>query len=156
MRAMIALLCLVCLAGCASTKPAASPSPGANSQKIKPAVKPKTKVTKASADDLSGHAFVNVSDHSQGLVFTASTSGYFMDRQASQAGADFATTQAGIFEATLTVSGMTYTIQGTAQANAASNQVQFKKISNTLIQQLPNGPRYKRVKHDDLNAVSAP
>lgn len=156
MRVIVALLCVLGLAGCHQAKPSSTVSHSSSAAVVKSSHKPAATITKAKLDDLLGHAFINVADHRQGLIFTSSTSGYFMDVQTSAAGADFASTDAGIFDAKITVSEMTYTIQGTAQPHAASAQVQFKKLSNTMIQQLPDGPRYQRVKHDDLNAVDAP
>jgi hypothetical protein len=111
-------------------------------------------VQKAKVADILGHSFVATTDPNRVLQFTASTSGYFMDVQTRQDGQDFATSDAGIFGADITVDGATYTVTGQAQPHATSGSVSFLKRSATTIQQLPNGPTYRRVKNDDLSTLN--
>ncbi|MFD1483910.1 hypothetical protein ACFQ5J_01430 [Lacticaseibacillus baoqingensis] len=152
MRYLILLLSVLTLSACHRKPPAAAPAPtpAASSRASHASA---SKRLQAQVADLLGHAFVDRADHSQALVFTASTSGYFMDVQTRSAGQTFTTSDAGIFAADITVSQLTYTIKGQAQPHAATGTMQFVKRSATTIQQLPDGPVYRRVKNDDLSTI---
>lgn len=155
MRYLILVLTLLTLSACGqqpttAPKPAASHTSSAASQ----AKSKKASVRPARRADLIGHTFVDQSDANRVLIFTASTSGYYMDVQTRRDGEDFASSGAGIFNAKLSVSAQSYTLTGTAQPNAATNSLRFEKLTNTSFKQLPAGPTYKCVTNDDLRTLN--
>lgn len=156
MRQLMIFLLAMGLAGCQAQP--AKPKTASSSSKVSQISSHKKTVKKvplkARVADLIGHYFVNTDDHDQVLQFTASTSGYYLDVQTRQAGADFTSSQAGIFNAKLSVSDKTYTLIGTPQPNAKQSQLSFEKLSATKIQQLPDGPIYRRVENDDLSTLN--
>ncbi|WP_407892021.1 hypothetical protein [Lacticaseibacillus sp. N501-2] len=154
MRGLLIMLLALSLAGCqaqAAPKPEKASSTSTKIQVNKPKHPAPLKAKEA---DLLGHYFVDRDDHNQVLQFTASTSGYYLDVQTRHNGEDFTSSQAGIFNGKLTISGLTYTFSGTAQPNAAQSTISFKKLTKTAMQQLPDGPIYRRVKNDDLSTLT--
>ncbi|WP_054662858.1 hypothetical protein [Lacticaseibacillus camelliae] len=71
----------------------------------------------------------------------------------STAQAGYVTTDAGVFAARLALGKHTYTFTGRAQPNSPTGTWEFQKLSATTIRQLPTGPEFQRVKHDDLSTI---
>lgn len=154
MRELLMIAVVLTLAGCqAQTTNTTKKSTSASSAKVIVKKAKKKAPLKAKTSDLIGHYFVNTDDHDQVLQFTASTSGYYLDVQTRQNGEDFTSSQSGIFNAKLSISDLTYRFSGTAQPNAQQSSLSFKKLTNTKMQQLPDGPIYRQVKNDDLSTL---
>ncbi|WP_179394374.1 hypothetical protein [Lacticaseibacillus absianus] len=161
MKKSLLLLTILLLSGCHALAPAMRQTPTAHhvspssttTHVSRQSRAPHAPNTTAAVDDLVGHYFVNQADHNEVLQFSADTTGYIFDIQRREPGADFTSAAEGIFNATLTTSGSTYTLSGTAQPNAAGSTLQFEKLSATKIRQLPDGPTFKRVRNDDRRTI---
>lgn len=155
MRELLMIAAVLTLVGCqAQTTSTTKKASSSSSAKVIVKKAKKKAPLKAKTSDLIGHYFVNTDDHDQVLQFTASTSGYYLDVQTRQNGEDFTSSQAGIFNAKLTIADLTYTFSGKAQPNAQQSTLSFKKLSKTKMQQLSDGAIYRQVKNDDLSTLS--
>lgn len=160
MRKMIWLLpvILLGLTGCqaanshqtsSSSKAGQSRATSQTSRKKK-ATKP---LTPATIDDLSGHYLVAVTDHDTVMHVYGTTSGYVLEYLTKTDGADYTTSNQGLFNAQVKTTTTTYTFTGTGQTHALATSVTFKKLSASKIQRESDQVTFKRVTHDDLSTI---
>lgn len=123
------------------------------STKTSSKAKATTPLTPATIDDLSGHYFVAVTDHDTVMHVYGTTSGYVLEYLTKSNGADYTTSNTGLFNAQVKTTTTTYTFTGTGQTHALATTVTFKKLSKTKIQRESDQVTFKRVSHDDLSTI---